>query len=91
MALTQKDAVFAGDLLGFAKTGVRNGAIAITETATPAVRDILEKHLRDWIDLHAQTFAYMHSRGLYPAYNPRQLIENDLRMAQRALQTPIKR
>lgn len=35
----------AGDLLGMAKTLVRNYAIAITETATPKLREVLQKQI----------------------------------------------
>ncbi|GGF15176.1 spore coat protein F [Halobacillus andaensis] len=44
---------YAGDLLALFKTGVRNYAIAITETATPALRNVLKKHLSNVIDTHA--------------------------------------
>src|SRR4051794_19107227 len=36
---------FAGDLLGMAKAMVRSYAIAVTETATPSLREVLTKQL----------------------------------------------
>lgn len=78
-------AYYAGHLLGFAKTSVRNYAIAITETATPALRDTFQRHLLSAIQLHAKTFAFMYERGLYPAYQLDLLLANDQKMAQNAL------
>ncbi|GIP38926.1 hypothetical protein J31TS4_22060 [Paenibacillus sp. J31TS4] len=87
--LSAQDKFAAGHLLGFAKSGVRNGAIAITETSTGAVRDVLRKHLNQDIDQHAQIFEYMLAQGLYPSYDLDKIIEGDLRNAQVALQLPV--
>lgn len=76
---------FAGDLLAFAKTSVRNYAIAITETATPMVRATLTEHLLVLIQLHAKVFEYMYSRSFYPAYNLSELLKNDVTLAGKAL------
>ncbi|MBW5447091.1 spore coat protein [Cohnella sp. CFH 77786] len=78
-------AFFAGHLLGYAKSAVRNYAIAITETATPALRETFQKHLLKAIQLHGKTFAFMHERGLYPAYQLDRLLANDQKSAQAAL------
>ncbi|MCY8175788.1 spore coat protein [Bacillus inaquosorum] len=79
------DPFYSGDLLGFAKTSVRSYAIAITETATPQLRNILVKQLNAAIQLHAQVFQYMYQHGYYPAYNLSELLKNDVRNANRAL------
>lgn len=76
---------YAGDLLGMAKTLVRNYAIAITETATPELRQVFAKHLSHAINLHAKTFNFMYARSFYPAYNFERLLENDVQLANRAL------
>jgi spore coat protein F len=76
---------FAGDLLGTAKTMVRNYAIAITETATPALREVLTKQINIAIQLHAAVFYFMYERSYYPAYNLEQLLANDVQIAQAAL------
>ncbi|MBU2659331.1 MULTISPECIES: spore coat protein CotF [Bacillus] len=76
---------YSGDLLGFAKTSVRSYAIAITETATPQLRNVLVKQLNAAIQLHAQIFQYMYQHGYYPAYNLSELLRNDVRNANRAL------
>lgn len=76
---------YAGDLLGMSKTLVRNYAIAITETATPALRQVFTKHLSNAINLHAKTFNFMYERSYYPAYQFERLLENDVQLANRAL------
>lgn len=77
---------FAGDLLALAKTSVRNYAIAITETATPAVRETLTNHLQKAIQTHADVFNFMYENGMYPAYNMNQLLENDMMNARNAIE-----
>ncbi|MEC1402798.1 spore coat protein CotF [Bacillus subtilis] len=76
---------YSGDLLGFAKTSVRSYAIAITETATPQLRNVLVKQLNAAIQLHAQVYRYMYQHGYYPSYNLSELLKNDVRNANRAL------
>ncbi|MFA8439433.1 spore coat protein [Pueribacillus sp. YX66] len=76
---------YAGDLLGLAKTSVRNYAIAITETATPALRQILTKQLLRAIDTHARVFRYMHAKSFYPAYHLQKLLQNDVNLANKSL------
>jgi spore coat protein F len=49
----------AGDLLGMPKTMVRSYAIAVTETATPTLREVLTKQLVAGIQLHANVFYFM--------------------------------
>jgi spore coat protein F len=85
MPLTDSDAFAVGSLLGAAKASVRNTSVAITETSTPQVREILSRQLSQEIHGHARIFNYMHSKGLYPAYNLDQLIQNDLNNAQKVL------
>jgi spore coat protein F len=76
---------YAGDLLAFAKTAVRNYAIAITETATPILREILSTQLQAAIDLHATVFDYMYKKGLYPSYDLTKLLNTDVQKATAAL------
>ncbi|MGM1049228.1 MAG: spore coat protein [Bacillota bacterium] len=78
-------AFYAAQLLGFAKTSVRTYAIAITETATPKLRETLVKQLNNAIVLHAKVFNFMYERGLYPSYNLNQLLANDVKNANTAL------
>lgn len=76
---------FAGDLLSMAKTMVRNYAIAITETATPQLREVLTKQINGAIQLHANVFNFMYERSYYPSYNLEQLLKNDVKNAELAL------
>jgi spore coat protein F len=76
---------FAGSLLGMAKIMVRSYAIAITETATPQLRQVLTKQINSAIQLHANAFNFMYERSFYPSYNLEQLLANDVQNAQRAL------
>ncbi|RYL90309.1 spore coat protein [Sporolactobacillus sp. THM19-2] len=78
-------AFYAGNLLGFAKTSVRSYAIAITETATPALRQVLTRQILAAIDLHATVFNYMLERSYYPSYDLTQLLQNDVNLANKAL------
>ncbi|WP_052343581.1 spore coat protein [Bacillus massiliigorillae] len=67
------------------KTAVKNYAAAITETATPVLREILIKHLKNW---HAKIFNYMYEKGLYPAYDLKKLLQNEVNTATKALEMP---
>lgn len=78
-------AFYAGDLLAFFKTAVRNYAIAITETATPALRKTLTNHLLRVIKGHARIYNYMYQKGYYPSYDLGQLLNNDIKLAHKAL------
>jgi spore coat protein F len=78
-------AFYAGNLLGLAKTTVRYYAIAITETATPQLRQVLVKQLNAAIQLHANVFNFMYERSYYPSYNLQQLLANDVNLAKKAL------
>ncbi|MCF2946445.1 spore coat protein [Paenibacillus tarimensis] len=76
---------YGGQLLIFAKTSVRNYAIAITETATPQLRETLTRQLNKAIELHAKAFYFMYERGFYPSYNLQKLLTNDVILAKKAL------
>jgi spore coat protein F len=72
-------------LLGFLKSSVKYYAHAITETATPQLRNTLQKHLNTAIAMHAKVYQFMYSRGMYPSYNLEQLLANDIKIAQAAI------
>ncbi|WP_462410971.1 spore coat protein [Neobacillus sp. Marseille-QA0830] len=76
---------FAADLLALSKTLVRNLAIAITETATPALRRTFSRQLTGAIQGHERVFNYMHEHGYYPAYDLGRLLGNDIQLAEKAL------
>lgn len=79
-------AFYAGHLLGIAKNCVKNYAAAVTEAATPQLKDTFVKHLNHAIKLHTKVFNFMHERGFYPAYDLHQLLENDKKTAKKALE-----
>lgn len=85
---TLTDEVIAMDLLINAKSGVRNYAMAVTECATPEVRDILMKQLGEAIDSHEKITSYMMQRGLYHPYHIQEQIQLDLNNIQTAANIP---
>ncbi|PGY15382.1 spore coat protein [Bacillus sp. AFS031507] len=75
---------FAGDILGLSKALVRNLSVAITETATPALRKTFTDQLLVAIHGHEHIFKYMHKHGYYPAYDLGLLLGHDIENAQKA-------
>lgn len=82
-------AFYAGNLLGLAKTAVRSYAIAITETATPALREVLTRQLVKAVRWHGMVYYYMYERSYYPSYDLNRLLANDYRNAMNAIQMPF--
>ncbi|WP_170007185.1 spore coat protein [Bacillus fonticola] len=76
---------YAGDLLAFSKAEVRNYSVAITETATPMLKDMLTKQLNTAIKCHTRIFNYMYENGLYPSYDMEKLLQGDVNLANKAL------
>jgi spore coat protein F len=76
---------FAMHLLIFAKTAVRNYSIAITETATPQLRDLLQKQLNQAIKLHGDVYYFMYNKGMYPSYDLNLMLQADQKNAAAAL------
>ncbi|PLS16758.1 spore coat protein [Bacillus sp. M6-12] len=85
LRISEEEVFLASDLLGTAKVAVRNYAIAITETATPMLREVLTRHLVAAIKWHEQVFLYTYKKGIYPSYDLQQLLMNDLKLANAAL------
>jgi similar to spore coat protein len=79
------DQIIASDLLIAAKAGVKNCAIAITETATPEVRTFLRAQLNEAVTTHEAVSNYMISKGWYHPYNIQEQIQLDMQNAQTAL------
>lgn len=84
------DLVIATDLLVTAKAGVRNLAVAITETATPSVKKLLRRELDNAIDTHDKIAQYMIKNEMYHAYDIDEQIEHDLKKADIALKIAKK-
>lgn len=79
------DMAIATDLLVTAKAGVRNLAVAITETATPSVKKLLRRELDNAIDTHDKIAQYMIKKEMYHAYDVDEQIEHDLEKADIAM------
>lgn len=79
------DQVIATDLLMASKTAVRNYSFAITETATPEIRQTLMDQLEDAIDIHRKISKYMMEKGYYHPQDTQKQLEVDLRTAKTAM------
>lgn len=73
--------VIATDFLLAAKNGVKNYALALTESSTPQVRNVLKKHLDDAVNTHEKISVYMQQKGYYNAYDPKEQIKKDIEAA----------
>lgn len=79
------DSAIALDFLTSIKTGIRFYSVALTETASPGLRNALYKQMEDAIDLHGEVTELMISKGwLYPNDVEKQ-IELDLKSADMAI------
>nr|WP_223636039.1 spore coat protein [Planococcus sp. 4-30] len=76
----------ATDFLVTSKAAVRNLAVAITETATPEVKNLLRRELDLAIDTHDKIAQYMIKNDMYHAYNIEEQVEHDLKKADVALE-----
>ncbi|PPA70386.1 spore coat protein [Jeotgalibacillus proteolyticus] len=84
------DEMIASDLLVSAKAAVRSYAVAITETASPEIHELLKKQLDEAIALHHKVATYMIENEMYHAYNVTEQLANDLKKAEIAEKTPVK-
>ncbi|WP_411730345.1 spore coat protein [Planococcus sp. 4-30] len=80
------DMAIATDFLVTSKAAVRNLAVAITETATPEVKNLLRRELDLAIDTHDKIAQYMIKNDMYHAYNIEEQVEHDLKKADVALE-----
>ncbi|MFD1395962.1 spore coat protein [Kroppenstedtia eburnea] len=76
---------YAGQILGWAKSAVRNYAVALTETTTPILHQVLLKQMVSAVQMHYMVFSFMYRRGMYPAHDLHQLLAGDLMRAKTAL------
>lgn len=79
------DQVIAIDFLISAKSAVRNYSIAITETTSPKVREVLKRHLNDAIKTHEIISNYMMKNRFYHAYNLQEQFKVDMKATDTAL------
>ncbi|WP_066620502.1 spore coat protein [Clostridium magnum] len=79
------DQVIATDFLIAAKSGIKNYAAALSETASPEVRNTLTRQLNDAISMHERITNYMMDNGYYHAYNPQEQFKVDMKATDMAL------
>jgi similar to spore coat protein len=77
--------VIVTDMLISAKAGVRNYAMAVSETVTPEVRTVLLRHLDTAIETHEKIANYMMKRGFYNAKDPHEQVRIDMKAADTVL------
>ncbi len=80
--------MIATDLLIGSKSAIKNYAWALSETASPQVRQILQQQLNDAIDAHSKLTNYMLSKGYYYAYNMESQLNKDIQAAQQLMNLP---
>lgn len=78
--------VIATDFLISAKAGVQNYAVAISETVSPQVKEVLRRHLDTAINMHQDIFNYMAKKGYYTIHDPYEQIKIDLSATDTVLQ-----
>jgi similar to spore coat protein len=84
------DQVIATDFLISAKAGVRNYAVAITETGTPELKAALREQLNMAIATHEKITNYMISRGFYHPHDLSEQLQVDLTVSDTALKLAEK-
>ena len=82
------DQVIATDFLIAARTGIKNYALALSETSNPEVREMLRTHLNKAIDTHQEITDYMVSKGYYHPQNVQEQLKVDLQATDTALNLP---
>ena len=76
---TMNDQVIATDYLIGTKTAVKDLAQAFTESSSTEVRELLNRHLEDALNMHQKASELMASKGWYDAYNINHQIQMDLK------------
>ncbi|WP_188205562.1 spore coat protein [Alkalibacillus aidingensis] len=79
------DQVIATDYLISSKSAVRNLTFALTEAATPEVRNVLRAQLNDAIEAHEKISQYMVKQGYYHPSDLEEQLEVDLKASKAAL------
>lgn len=74
--------VIATDFLLASKQAIKNYALALSETASPEVREVLRRHFDAAVGTHERITNYMMDKGYYHAYNPQEQIRVDMKAAE---------
>lgn len=79
------DQVIATDFLISAKSAVQNYAVAITETTSLEIREVLKRQLKEAISTHETISNYMMANGYYHAYDLQEQFKLDMETTDIAL------
>jgi len=79
----------ATEFLITAKAGVRNIAWALTEAASPSVREVLGRQLNEAVSTHERIARYMMDKGYYHAYSPSDQIKADMKLVDTVMDLQI--
>lgn len=80
------DATMSLAFLLNAKNAVRNCAIALSESATPEVRTVLHKQLKDAINMHEEIYNLMIAKGWFYPQNLDKQFQMDIEASTTASQ-----
>jgi similar to spore coat protein len=84
------DQIIATDYLVSAKSAVRNYAAAITETATPELKEVLREQLTAAIQAHAIITNYMIAKEYYHPHELREQLQVDFTATETAIKLADK-
>ncbi|WP_271396991.1 spore coat protein [Salinicoccus roseus] len=73
----KRDELIATEMLVSAKAAVRTYAVALTEAASPEVRDVLKRQLTQAVNQHARIADYMIENSMYHAHSVKDQLKND--------------
>lgn len=77
--------VIATDFLISCKAGVTNYALALSESVTPDVREVLRRHLDTAILSHEKVTQYMTKKGYYHVTDPQEQMKVDMQASDTVL------
>lgn len=79
------DSTLALEFLLTIKNGIRNTAVAITETATPELRAVYRNLIEEGLELHKEVSNFMIKKGWLHPYNFADQYKLDLKSVEGAL------
>ncbi|WP_084185029.1 spore coat protein [Salinicoccus luteus] len=80
----KRDELIATELLVSSKATVRAYAVALTETISPEVREILKRQLSQALNQHARIADYMIEREMYHPFDLEKQIKKDKKKVKKA-------
>ncbi|WP_271400358.1 spore coat protein [Salinicoccus roseus] len=80
----KRDELIATELLVSSKATVRAYAVALTETISPEVREILKRQLSQALNQHARIADYMIEREMYHPFDLEKQIRKDKKKVKKA-------